>query len=164
MNTNDHFPAGAIVSRNVTDDNGEPLDRVQFGRVIRVTECDRDLGFENIVLHQWCVYEVDFAAVEDLKIPASVEEIYAPELRFEDEPTKFYWGGVPAIDLHCVCGTPHPVQIFDDAFPSRMIRQCGQCGAIADLDESSGDWIVRVTDMAATEKFECAFCAAVPHA
>jgi hypothetical protein len=78
MNTNDHFPTGAIVSRNVTDDNGEPLDRLQFGRVIRVTECDR--------VHQWCVYEVDFAAVEDLKIPASVEPIYSPELRFEDEP------------------------------------------------------------------------------
>ena len=81
-----HYPKGAVVSRNVTDDNGEPLDRLQFGRVIRVTECIIDLGFENTYGHQWCVYEVDFAAVEDLNIPASVEPIYSPELRFEDEP------------------------------------------------------------------------------
>lgn len=149
MNTAEHFPHGAIVSRNVTDANGDPLDRVQYGRVIRVTEHDR--------VHMWCVYEVDFTEVDDLKILATREEIYAPELRWEDEPEAFYWDGVDHEDLHCVCGTPHPVQIFDDAFPSRMIRRCGQCGATADLNERTGAWLVR-TRPELHPAIECEFC------
>ena len=58
-------------------------------------------------------------------------------------PQYFYWHGLDNEDLHCVCGTPHPVQIFDDALPANMTRQCTQCGAIADLDEGSGEWVVR---------------------
>lgn len=75
----------------------------------------------------------------------------------------FYWDGVDHETLHCVCGTPHPVQIFDDAFPARMIRRCGQCGATADLNESTGDWIVRTEPKlhAANGTIPCLFCAEV---
>lgn len=55
----------------------------------------------------------------------------------------FYWGGVDHEDLYCVCGTPHPEQIFEDEFPAKLIRRCCQCGAVADLDEGSGEWIIR---------------------
>lgn len=55
----------------------------------------------------------------------------------------FYWSGTDNEDLYCVCGTPHPEQIFDDALPAKMIRRCTQCGATADLDEGTGDWIIR---------------------
>jgi hypothetical protein len=152
MNKAEHFPKGAIVSRNVTDANGDPLDRVQYGRVIRVTEHDR--------VHMWCVYEVEFAAVEDLEIPANREEIYAPELRWEDEPEAFYWDGVAHETLHCVCGTPHPEQIFEDEFPSRVIRRCGQCGAVADLNERTGAWLVR-TQPKLHAAMACEFCAGI---
>jgi len=55
----------------------------------------------------------------------------------------FYWSGTDNEDLYCICGTPHPEQIFDEALPAKIIRRCIQCGAIADLDESAGDWVVR---------------------
>jgi len=57
----------------------------------------------------------------------------------------FYWDGVDHEDLYCVCGTPHPEQIFEDEFPAKFIRRCSQCGAVADLDEGSGEWVVRGT-------------------
>jgi hypothetical protein len=58
-------------------------------------------------------------------------------------PTTFYWDGEDHEDLYCVCGTPFPEQIFEEAFPARAIVRCTQCGATADLDEGTGDWVVR---------------------
>lgn len=59
------------------------------------------------------------------------------------EKKVFYWDGVDHEDLFCVCGTPHPVQIFDDAFPDKWIRQCSQCGAVAEFNDGSDEWEVR---------------------
>jgi hypothetical protein len=49
----------------------------------------------------------------------------------------FYWGGEDHEDLYCMCGTPHPVQIFNEALPGVAIRKCSQCGAVAILDDGA---------------------------
>lgn len=59
------------------------------------------------------------------------------------EKKMFYWDGVDHEDLYCVCGTPHPEQIFRDDFPSRHLRKCTQCGTTAELDEETLEWFVR---------------------
>lgn len=76
----------------------------------------------------------------------------------------FFWGGEDNEDLFCVCGTPHPVQIFNDELPGLFSRRCSQCGAMGDLDEGSGDWIVRMGSLYPhlPEGFrECAECCEV---
>ena len=55
-------------------------------------------------------------------------------------PPQFYWGGEDHEHLHCACGTPHPVQVFDESRPGVAMMQCTQCGAVATLDEGTGEW------------------------
>jgi hypothetical protein len=60
----------------------------------------------------------------------------------ETKALQFYWDGVDHEDLYCVCGEPHPQQIFVEALPAKMMRKCRRCGAVAELNEGTGEWLV----------------------
>jgi hypothetical protein len=68
----------------------------------------------------------------------NTETTTAPTIR-----AVMYWDGVDHEDLYCVCGTPDPELFWANYWTGVSARRCDTCGAVADYDTQTMEWVIR---------------------
>jgi len=130
-------------------DTAAPFNVVRYA----VRELGGSIGTLTLCLAHDALYAYDGVSVESGVSHEGIRADYSTETTItgacdtcqewagpSGEFARFYWDGIDHETLHCACGTPSPEQLFDESRPGVAMRRCTQCGAVATLDEGTGEW------------------------